>query len=252
MKNSSDAFAVDAIEDLRASTNNNLIYAEECDLSSLHSIRLFATKWINNSPPRRLDMVICCAGIMAPPFGRRVQTKDGIEQMWGVNYLAHFHLVNILTPCLKAQPPDRDVRVVFATCTAYVMGALDLADVEFAQRGYPSKRPWLCYGASKIALMAYAIELQRRLDAYKRPDGLPMNVRTFIVEPGYARSPGMRRWLSMGSIFGLLVYLFTWPFWWLVLKSCTQAAQTFLTAVMSQECGTGPGGRYMRECRFAE
>ena len=47
----SDPFLADYVEDLRSSTNNELIYAEQVDLSSLQSIRLFATKWVDNAPP---------------------------------------------------------------------------------------------------------------------------------------------------------------------------------------------------------
>jgi len=56
-----DPFLVDFIDDTRAETNNQLITAEQVDLSSLHSVRQFATKWIDNAPPRRLDMVVLCA-----------------------------------------------------------------------------------------------------------------------------------------------------------------------------------------------
>uniref|UniRef100_A0A8H7KFK3 Ketoreductase (KR) domain-containing protein n=1 Tax=Bionectria ochroleuca TaxID=29856 RepID=A0A8H7KFK3_BIOOC len=47
----SDPFLVEYIQDLRDRYRNQLIYAEQVDLSSLHSIRKFATKWIDNAPP---------------------------------------------------------------------------------------------------------------------------------------------------------------------------------------------------------
>ena len=62
----SDPFIVDYIDDLRETTNNSLITAEQVDLSSLHSIRKFATKWVDNAPPRRLDMIILCANTFTP------------------------------------------------------------------------------------------------------------------------------------------------------------------------------------------
>ena len=54
----SNPFLADFVGDLRQQTKNQMIYAEQVDLSSLHSIRQFATKWIDNAPPRRLDMLI--------------------------------------------------------------------------------------------------------------------------------------------------------------------------------------------------
>lgn len=56
--NSAKVWMTDYVNDLREVTGNELIYSEYCDLSSLHSIRKFATKWLDNSPARRLDGVI--------------------------------------------------------------------------------------------------------------------------------------------------------------------------------------------------
>lgn len=249
VRDPTDLFVQDYIQDLRDRYDNSLIYAEECDLSSLYSVRKFATKFIDNSPVRRLDMVICCAGVMAPPGTTRVDTMDGVEAHWGVNYLAHFQLLTILAPALRVQLMDRDVRVLMATCSSHVLGELDLNDVQFLSRGYPSWRPWRSYGASKMALMSFVCEFQRRMNTHERTDKMPNNVRFFNIDPGLTRTPGMRRWLSFGSLWGLAFYLIMYPFWWLVLKSPTQGAQTFLAAAMSPECGTGEGGKFLRECR---
>ena len=112
----SDPFLVEYIDDLRTDTANELIYAEQVDLSDLHSIRVFATKWVDNAPPRRLDMLILCASTITPPFTRQAETTaNGVEASWGVNFLANFHLLSILSPAVRAQPPDRDVRVIMGT-----------------------------------------------------------------------------------------------------------------------------------------
>ncbi|KAK9470096.1 uncharacterized protein V1510DRAFT_424016 [Dipodascopsis tothii] len=244
----SDGWLIDHITDLRQRSNNHLIYAEECDLSSLHSIRLFATKWIDNSPPRRLDMVILCAGVFQPPTQPRQVTDDNIELQWGVNYLANYHLLNILSPALRVQPPDRDVRVIMANCSAYVLADLDLDDVEFHRRSYPQNQPWRAYGSAKLALNMYAKELQAQIDAYSRPDGQPNNVRVFMANPGFVRTASFRRVVTLGSLWGLAVYLLTYAFWWIVLKSPWYGAQTLLHVAMSQDCGLGEGGKSFVEC----
>ena len=240
----SDPFLVDYIDDLRASTNNELIYAEQVDLSSLHSIRLFATKWVDNAPPRRLDMIILCADTMKPRFGKRGLTQDRLDAVWGINYLSNFHLLSILSPALRAQPPDRDVRVIFGTCSSYIGG--DLSALKDTREPLPKGKE---YGTSKLATMVFAQAFQKHLDGYQRPDKQPNNARVIIVDPGFTRTPGMRRWLSMGSLWGLLGYLLVWPLWWLTLKSPLQGAQTFLRAAMEAELGRGVGGRYLKECR---
>ncbi|KAL8690187.1 MAG: hypothetical protein Q9218_004320 [Villophora microphyllina] len=240
----SDPFLVDYVEDLRSVSGNELVHAEQVDLSSLHSIRLFATKWVDNAPPRRLDMIILCANTMMPRFGNAALTQDNVESNWGINYLANFHLLSILSPAIRAQPPDRDVRIVFGTCSSYIGG--DISALKDTRSPLPSRKE---YGTSKLALMTFTQAFQKHLDGYQRPDKQPSNARVVLVDPGLSRTPGMRRWLSMGSLWGLLLYLIMWPVWWLVLKSPQMGAQSFLHAAMEADLGRGTGGKFIKECK---
>ncbi|KAI1490566.1 short chain dehydrogenase/ reductase [Biscogniauxia mediterranea] len=239
----SNPFLADYIGELRKSTKNEMIYAEQVDLASLHSIRQFATKWIDNSPPRRLDMIILCAATLTPPGKARTQTDEGIEEMWMVNYLANFHLLSILSPALRAQPFDRDVRVIIPTCSSYIASP-PLVDALVKKQWSPKK----AYARSKLAMMVFGQALQKHLDVYKRPDGLPMNTRVFFVDPGLARTPGMRRWLTRGSIWGLSVYLVSYFLPWLLLKSSEMGAQSILYAAMEASLVRGTGGKLIKEC----
>lgn len=251
-----DPFLVDYIEDLRAQTGNELITAEQVDLASLHSIRNFATKWIDNLPPRRLDMVVLCANTRTPPGGTATFTEDGLESSWGLNYVANFHLLSILSPALRAQPPDRDVRIIFGTCSSYLGGVLPVTNDPASKKGKKEKKaeavpftPSTAYATSKLALMTFALAFQKHLSSFSRPDSNPMNARVIFADPGWTRTPGMRRFLTLGSLWGLLVYVVTWPLWWLFLKSADQGAQTFLYAAMEAQYGRGEGGWFLKECR---
>ncbi|KAK9770227.1 hypothetical protein AB5N19_10992 [Seiridium cardinale] len=239
----SDAFLADFVGEMRGSTNNEMIYAEQVDLSSLHSIRQFATRWIDNSPPRRLDMIILCAATLTPPGGERRETAEGIEETWMVNYLANFHLLGILSPAIRAQPFDRDVRIIIPTCSAYI-SAPPLA-VELDKKSWTPSR---AYARSKLALMSFGQAYQKHLDAYKRPDQLPMTARVHFVDPGLVRTPGMRRWLTRGTVWGLVLYLAGYIFPWLLLKSAEMGAQTVLYAVLEPSLVRGPGGKLLKEC----
>ncbi|KAI1434445.1 short chain dehydrogenase/ reductase [Xylaria sp. CBS 124048] len=239
----SNPFLADQIGALRQETNNQMIYAEEVDLASLHSIRKFATKWIDNAPPRRLDTIILCANTLMPPGHKRVETEEGIEEMWMVNYLANFHLLGILSPALRAQPVDRDVRIIMPTCSSYI-GSPSLGDAL-------SKKKWsprAAYARSKLAMMVFGQAFQKHLDAYKRPDQMPINARVIFVDPGFARTPGMRRWLTRGSILGLFLYVFGYFLPWLFLKNAEMGAQSILHAVMETDLGRGEGGKLIKEC----
>ncbi len=189
-------------------------------------------------------MIVLCADALNPRFGLATKTQDGLDPVWGINYLANFHLLSILSPALRAQPPDRDVRIVFASCASYVGGNLKALKDE--RDPLPSGRR---YETSKLASMVFAQAFQKHLDAYQRPDKQANNTRVIVVDPGFTRTPGMRRWLTMGSLWGLLFYLVTWPFWWLILKSPIEGAQGILRAAMEAELGRGVGGRFLRECK---
>ncbi|OTA96088.1 hypothetical protein M434DRAFT_393169 [Hypoxylon sp. CO27-5] len=239
----SNPFLADYVGELRQSTNNQMIYAEHVDLSSLHSIRQFATKWIDNAPPRRLDMIILCAATLTPPGQERVETDEGIEETWMVNYLANFHLLGILSPALRAQPFDRDVRVILPICSSYIRSP-SLNDALVKKEWSPSK----AYARSKLALVVFGQAFQKHLDAYERPDKLPMNSRVIFADPGFTRTPGMRRWLTRGSLWGLAVYLVSYILPWFFLKSPEMGAQSILHAAMDPELGRGPGGKLIKEC----
>lgn len=264
-----DPFLVDFIEDLRTDTKNELITAEQVDLASLHSIRTFATKWIDNQPPRRLDMIIMCANTVTPASKGVQSTSEGVELNWQINYLANFHLLSILSPALRAQPPDRDVRVLFGSCGSYMGGDLlhitqkaqfnannkskkEQAKAATAALAPTKFSPANAYATSKLALAVFALAYQKHLAAYKRPDNFPMNTKVLLVDPSYTRTPGFRRWLTRGSLFGLLLYLLTYPIWWTVLKSPDMGAQSFLYAAMEEKFGRGEGGWLVKECKQRE
>lgn len=269
-----DPFVVEYIQDLRRDTNNELITAEQVNLANLHSVRQFATRWIDNAPPRRLDMVVLCANTMTPTAqdGKVKSTSEGVELNWQINYLANFHLLSILSPALRAQPPDRDVRVLFGTCSSYMGG-----DLLHITQQPPSSRangrskassqqplheptkfsPGNAYATSKLALTTFALAYQKHLSAYQRPDKAPMNAKVLLVDPGFTRTPGTRRWLSFGTLIGLLLYMLMYPFWWLVLKSPISGAQSFLYAAMEERFGKtasdlttsmSAGGCLIKEC----
>ena len=262
----SDWFLVEFIDDMRRETGNQLITAEQVNLLSLHSIRAFATKWIDNAPPRRLDLVVLCGNTLTPPRGGIKSTSEGIEVNWQVNYLANFHLLSILSPALRAQPPDRDVRVIFGTCSSYLRG--DLSHLDRPTPFKPSSRPHddkptdqtstprpstefspaNAFGTSKLALTTFALSYQKHLSAYARPDKAPMNAKVILVDPGLCRTPGTRRWLTFGSLVGLLLYLLLYPVWWLTLKSPLMGAQSFLYAAMEERFSRGAGGWLIKEC----
>lgn len=249
-RSTQDQWTIDYINDMREKTNNNLVFAEPCDLSLLHSIRQFATSWLDTRQPRRLDGVVCCAADCIPRGSPRTLTVDGVESQTAVNYLAHYHLLTLLRPSLHVQPPDRDVRIVLTTCSSQALGSIDPDDVLWETRSYPKSAPWKIYGSSKLLLGMFGRLFQREVITYERPDKAPCNIQVSIVNPGLMRSPSTRRFLSMGTIWGLLVYIVLYPVWYIFLKSSLEGAQSVLFALFTPVLGPQDGGNFIQECKI--
>ena len=91
------------------------------------------------------------AGVMAPPT--RHETKDGFELQFGTNYLGHFALTGRLLPLLRR---GKRARVVNLSSIVH------FDDLQWRK----SYKPWQAYAQSKLAMILFAFELQRRSDAF--------------------------------------------------------------------------------------
>lgn len=247
-----DQFTVDYIMDLRKRTKNQLIYTEVCDLSSMLSVRKFATKWIDCTPIRRLDMIVLCSGVLLPPFMDRQTTEEGVELQWATNFLGPYQLLRILRPVIYGQPGHREVRIVAATCSSYILGNIDFNDLDLSNHPYPRKSPWKVVGNAKLALMTYLYDFQKKAEAHERPDKMPCNLHTIMANPGVVRTPGFRRVVSFGKVWGLFLYLLLWPFWWLLLKGTIHGAQSFFHAICSPEFASITQPVLVNECSIVE
>lgn len=125
-----------------------------CDVSSLDAVRVFAQRQADEARP--LDMLINNAGVMALP--RRTLSADGFEMQLATNVLGHVRLTSLLLPLLRAAPA---ARVVQLASLAHRRGRIALDDLN-AERGYGA---WRNYQQSKLAMLMFALELQRRSDA---------------------------------------------------------------------------------------
>jgi NAD(P)-dependent dehydrogenase (short-subunit alcohol dehydrogenase family) len=140
------------------------------DLGSLATVHECAAAF--SAQHARLDILINNAGLVAMP---RHLTVDGFEMQFGVNFLGHFALTALLLPRLLAAPA---ARVVCVSSLAYKAGRLDFDDLNL-EREYSR---WGAYGRSKLAMLLFAEELDRRARAAGHP------VRSSAVHPGYVQT----------------------------------------------------------------
>lgn len=140
------------------------------DLGDLASVEAFAARHLADGGP--IDILINNAGIMALPT--RQTTADGFEMQFGTNYLSHFALTGRLLPLLTAAK----ARVVQVSSIAHRGGRIRLDDLNY-QSGYSA---WPVYQQSKLAMLMFALELQRRSDAQN------WGLTSLAAHPGFART----------------------------------------------------------------
>jgi NAD(P)-dependent dehydrogenase (short-subunit alcohol dehydrogenase family) len=134
--------------------SRGLVEMRQLDLADLGSVQRFAKVFKENH--ERLDLLINNAGVMMPP--QRQETVDGFELQFGTNYLGHFALTGSLLDRLLSAS---SARVVGLSSVMHLPGKIDFDDLQ-AERSYSR---WRSYGQSKLAILLFIYELQRRLQA---------------------------------------------------------------------------------------
>jgi NAD(P)-dependent dehydrogenase (short-subunit alcohol dehydrogenase family) len=134
----------------------------QLDVSDLTSVRAFAGDWTGS-----LDVLVNNAGVMDIPLSR---SRDGLDIQTATNSFGPFLLTNLLLPHITD-------RVVWVTSQLHRMGHLNLADLNWETRPY---KPMDAYNDSKLQVVLYSLELQRRLTA------AGSTVRSIVAHPGIA------------------------------------------------------------------
>lgn len=191
---------------LRESTQNENIFAEQCDMGDLASISTFAARWnqgpVDQSGARssaalmeqtpgqhRLDTLLFLPTEEAPyllgtslmpgknTYARKGDSAQAPERSYVYEVLGRFHLVNSLLPSLLQAPPDRDIRIITAVSPWYAAGrALFDAVAEPLVRFSSIKplfQPWTWLGGVNLRWICLNRELQRRLDILSAADTRP-------------------------------------------------------------------------------
>src|ERR1700733_9193095 len=175
--------AATAIARIRAEIPEAKLHSLSLDLADLAAVTMGRATYARPFP--RLDILICNAGVMVPPYG---QTKQGFELQFGTNHLGHFALVGRLLPVLNA---SGSARVVVVSSLAAYFGYIDFDDLPWQRRRYAK---WPAYAQSKLANLVFALELARRLAAAESV------VSAFAAHPGGAATNLQR---NLGWLRGL-------------------------------------------------
>jgi NAD(P)-dependent dehydrogenase (short-subunit alcohol dehydrogenase family) len=190
------------------------------DTARLASVRAFGQQW--RSEGRPIDILLLNAGIAAVPS--REETEDGFERQFGTNYLGHFALTGLLLPFVRR---DAATRIVAVASLAHRQGRIQFDDLQ-SRRSYG---PQQAYRQSKLAMLMFGLELDRRLRAAGSP------IRSIPVHPGAARTDVFRRGDRAGPVQRLAGHLI----FSVIGQSAAQGALPLLYAATAPEA---EGGAY--------
>ncbi|RSN24086.1 protochlorophyllide oxidoreductase [Streptomyces sp. WAC 05977] len=196
------------------------------DLADLSSVRTAAAE-LRERTGDRVDVLINNAAVSLGPPSR---TRDGFELQIGTNHLGPAALTWLLMPALRAAGDHgRPARVVTTSSLGHRTGGLDLTDLHWERRRYSPTR---AYGASKLANLLFAAELDRRLRASGDP------VLSIAAHPGLTTSQLLTNALARGS---------TWRSRLLVLpdRYLSQPVATGIAPQLLAATGPVEGGAYL-------
>ncbi|CAB4301883.1 unnamed protein product [Prunus armeniaca] len=187
------------------------IDAIELDLSSLSSVRKFASEFKSSGRP--LNILINNAGIMATPF---MLSKDNIELQFATNHVGHFLLTNLLLDTMKktARKSSKEGRIVNVSSEAHrypYREGIRFDKLTTHQGGWKYSS-FAAYGQSKLANILHANELAKRL----KEDGADITANS--LHPGAIVTNLFRHNSTINGLVNLLGRA--------VLKSVQQGAAT--------------------------
>lgn len=173
-----------AIDAIRGGQPGARVTFKLIDVASLASVEAFAADIAAIHPA--IDLLVENAGVMAVPTRR--ETVDGFELQFGTNYLGHFALAGHLLPNLRR---GRAPRLVTVASLAHRRGRIDFADPQGKRYG-----AWKAYSQSKLAMLMFAIEFQRRSAALK------WGVTGVSAHPGWSNTDLFSNGPAMGQALG--------------------------------------------------
>ncbi|OPX10689.1 SDR family NAD(P)-dependent oxidoreductase [Mycobacterium sp. AT1] len=134
------------------------------DLADQSSVRAFPNLFDGD-----VDVLVNNAGLVAQ---NRSETVDGFEMTLGTNFLGPFALTNLMFPRVRSL-------IVNVASDAHKSAKIDLDDPHLRTTRWSA---FPAYGRSKLAMMLWGLELDRRLRAAGSP------VTSQLTHPGWVAS----------------------------------------------------------------
>jgi NAD(P)-dependent dehydrogenase (short-subunit alcohol dehydrogenase family) len=227
---------------LAGETAKGQIDGHNLDLSDAASVEAFSL-WYREHYGERLDCLINNAGIHLDLMSKWKEPKltaDGHEIQWRTNYLGTVHLTSNLLPILRKTGSEvGEARVV--NVISQLHSRANNALLFDGNRSYES---WQAYGLSKLGLIHFTRELDRRyatsdsLKSYCLHPGGKSGVYTNVADKGFEGH----------ALLGLLRKLGA-PLEKLFMATAGEGAQTQLYCATAAEAESGG---YFVNCQRSE
>ena len=143
--------SMEAHQDIKSHSGNENVFLIPVDLSDPISIRSAVEKIKRDH--QVIDVLVNNAGVYKV---KRMETDNGIEMTFAVNFLAPFMLSQMLLENLQASGSGRIINVVSAL---YKNGSIDFDNL-MLEKGYKAGD---AYANSKLAAVIYTVELAKRV-----------------------------------------------------------------------------------------
>ncbi len=172
------------------------------------------------------------AAIMGAP---EAKTKDGFEQHFGINHLAHFALTTLVLPAMIASSDIAfNSRVVVVSSSAHRWTSFDFDDYNYTK----DYQPYMSYGRSKIANIWMANYIDRVFGS--------KGVHALSLNPGGVWT-GLQRYSTQDKIDAWKADAETMK----VMQTPEQGASTTIWAALGK-LWEGKGGKFLSGCALAD
>jgi NAD(P)-dependent dehydrogenase (short-subunit alcohol dehydrogenase family) len=162
---------------LRSTTNNEQIYAEECDLTSAKSVRSLCTRFLT-SESNRLDAIVFAHEYshIGSIFSAKMSVLAEKERQ--TRSLATFLMITLLLPILLVAPSERDIRILNVVNPFYAA-----AVTSFSPKPDPlhdRKSIILQEGRRSLQTIILTRHLQRVLDSMPQGSHVPKTEESVV------------------------------------------------------------------------
>lgn len=194
----------DAIADVKKQKPDAQIEWKGCDMGNLKQVQSVFTEIASSL--HRLDFLVLSAGINTNQYG---EDADGIDRHFGVNWLGHFYICNLLWPLLRKTSKLGESpapRVVFESSEMHRFAPAKTHFASLEELNNPDIDPTQLYGRTKLAMILGAKYGLR--DQVIKPNN--DRIYALSVHPGAVNTEMQHQWKdAYPGITGQLIYSLT-------------------------------------------